>query len=174
MAKYVTSVYSVSGLTWSDGLSLTLNIAMLAIVYTILGSVLSFVFYYLFDEYDPWAEAGLEWKEKSLGFQVRDLAIEIALIATFSFWATFFVNERFPIIPVRPQFASYIDTYSTGLFFMYTVFVFVDSFAYKLQHVISSLLSPTFDKYMPDAGSIVDGSLRWSSESDKKKKLEES
>lgn len=173
MVKYARTVYSVSAPGAWDAFALTLNIAMLAVVYTTLGSFLSFVFYYLFDEYDIWTERGLEWETKPTWYQATDLLMEVALIAVFSFWATFTVNERFPIVPIRPQFASYIDTYSTGLFFMYTVFIFVDSFGYKLQHFISKVLAPTFDRYMPDSGSIVDFSLHWGGEAAKKKRLEE-
>jgi hypothetical protein len=166
MAKLAKSVYSVSNVGMSDAVALTLNIAMLAIVYTALGSFMSFIFYYLFDEYDLWHEKGLDWEKKSLFYQVADLFIEVSLIAIFSFWSTFIVNERFPIIPVKEKFADYIDTYSTGLFFMYTIFIFVDSFGYKLQFVISRIFGPTFDKYLPDSGSIVDLSLHWSKPSD--------
>jgi hypothetical protein len=130
---------------------------------------MSFIFYYLFDEYDLWHEKGLDWEKKTLGYQVADLLIEVALIAVASFWATFMVNERFPIIPVHTRFADYIDTYSTGLFFMYTVFIFVDSFGYKLQFVISRIFGPTFDKYLPDSGSIVDLSLHWSKPGEEKR-----
>lgn len=161
MAKFATRIYSLSLPSTWDVVALTLNIAILAIVFTTLGSVMSFVFYYLFDEYDIWTERGLEWEKKSVSYQITDLLLEIALISIFSFWAAFFMNERFPIIPVSSRFASYIDTYSTGLFFMYTVFIFVDSFGYKLQHVISKVLAPAFDRFMPDSGSIVDFSLHW-------------
>lgn len=159
---FVNTVYSVSGVDSWNALALTANIAMLAVVYTVLGSIMSFIFYYLFDEYDLWHETGLDWEKKPLGYQVADLLIEVSLIAVASFWITFFVNERFPIIPVHKWFADYIDTYSTGLFFMYTIFIFVDSFGYKLQFVISRILGPAFDKYLPDSGSIVDLSLHWS------------
>jgi hypothetical protein len=167
--RFARTVYDVSGIGGWDAFALTANIAMLAIVYTILGSFMSFIFYYLFDEYDLWHERGLDWEKKSLTYQVADLLIEVALIAVVSFWSTFFVNERFPIIPVNVRFAEYIDTYSTGLFFMYTIFIFVDSFGYKLQYVISRIFGPTFDKWLPDSGSIVDLSLHWSKPGEEKR-----
>ncbi len=135
--RFARTVYDVSGIGGWDAFALTVNIAMLAIVYTILGSFMSFIFYYLFDEYDLWHEKGLDWEKKSLTYQVADLLIEVALIAVVSFWSTFFVNERFPIIPV--------------------------------QFVISRIFGPTFDKYLPDSGSIVDLSLHWSKPGEEKR-----
>lgn len=167
MPKLATSVYPKSGLGGMDALSVTVNIGMLAVLYTGLGALMSFGFYYLFDEYEPGLNKNLEWEKKGLRYQVTDLVIEIVLVAVSSFWIVFLVNENFPIIPVRSYYAPFIDTYSTGLFFMYTVFIFVDSFAYKLQYVIQHLFGPIFDKYLPDSGSIVDLSLHWSSKKDK-------
>jgi len=66
MAKFATRIYSLSSPSTWDVVALTLNIAILAIVFTTLGSVMSFVFYYLFDEYDIWTERGLEWEKKPL------------------------------------------------------------------------------------------------------------
>jgi hypothetical protein len=160
--KYATTVYPKTNLLWSDVGAITANIGMLAIFYAFLGSLMSFVFYYLFDEYEPDDKQGLEWEKKSILYQVLDLCIEIVLISASSFWVVFTINERFPIFPIRTQFASYIDTYSTGLFFMYLVFVFVDSFGNKLNHIFKKHLSPLFDYLLPQEGSIVNLSLSYS------------
>jgi hypothetical protein len=156
MPVYAKTVYPKYPIDWEGGLALSLNIALLAIVYTSLGAILSFFFYYIFDEHVE------DWEKKGLLYQVYDLFVEVAIIGITSFWVVYIVNERFPIIPVRKDLAPFIDTYSTGLFFMYTIFIFVDSFGSKLIYVINHLFGSLFDKYLPDSGSILDGSLRWS------------
>jgi hypothetical protein len=161
MGKYATSIYPKSGILASDALPLTLNIAILAVLYTFLGALMSYVFYYLFDEYDSFSQSENQWEKKGTLYQILDIIIEIVVIAVSSFWIVFFINETFPIIPVRRQFVQYIDTYSTGLFFMFTIFIFVESFGNKLEHIFSKHVAPIFDYIFPNYGSIVDFSLSY-------------
>jgi hypothetical protein len=161
MVKYATTVYPRSGIQLGDAFALTMNISILAVLYTFLGALMSYVFYYLFDEYDAFSETGKEWEKKGTLYQIADICIEIILIATTSFWIVFLINENFPIIPVRKYLVEYIDTYSTGLFFMFTIFIFVESFGTKLEHVFSKHVAPIFDYIFPQHGSIVDFSLSY-------------
>ena len=160
MGKYAYTVHPKSGMMWSDIMPLTTNIAILAVIYAFMGSLMSFALYYLFDEYDP-DKNNVEWQHKSLVFHLSDLIIEIVLIALSSFWLVYAINEHFPIFPVRKHMSHYINTYSTGLFFMYTIFIFVDSLGRKLRYMYSTYLSPIFDKWLPQGGSIVDFSLHY-------------
>uniref|UniRef100_A0A6C0I7K0 Uncharacterized protein n=1 Tax=viral metagenome TaxID=1070528 RepID=A0A6C0I7K0_9ZZZZ len=160
MGKYAYTVHPKSGMMWSDIMPLTTNIAILAVIYAFLGSMMSFILYYLFDEYEP-DKKNKVWEDKSFVFHMSDLIIEIVLISLASFWVVYFINEHFPIFPVRKHMSHYIDTYSTGLFFMYTIFIFVDSFGRKLRYMYSRYLSPHFDYWLPQEGSIVNCSLHY-------------
>jgi hypothetical protein len=159
MGKYAYTVHPKSGMMWSDILPLTANIGILAVIYAFLGTMMSFILYYLFDEYEPGKNT--EWEKKSFAFHMSDLVIEIVLISLSSFWVVYFINENFPIFPVRKHMSHYVHTYTTGLFFMYTIFIFVDSFGRKLRYVYSRYLSPHFDYWLPQGGSIVDCSLHY-------------
>jgi hypothetical protein len=145
----------------SEGLAVSLNVSILSVFYTVIGACISYVFYYLFDEYDPSNKKTTTWEKRGIAFQLTDICLEIALISTSSFWIVFFMNEYFPIIPVRTAFAPYIDTYATGLFFMYTIFMFVDSFGNKLMYIFNTNVSPYFDYFFPQEGSLVNLSLRY-------------
>jgi hypothetical protein len=138
-----------------DSASLSANIAILAIFYTFLGSLVSFVFYYIFDEFNE------EWEKKSNVFQVYDVAIEIALIALVSFWATFMINTAAPIFPVPTSLSSFVDSYTTGMFFMYTVFLFMNDLSSKLTHIYNENLGKHFDRLFPSEGSILNLSLSY-------------
>lgn len=161
MGKYATTVYPRSNVGVNDAVALTFNIAIVCILYTFMGALMSYVFYYLFDEYDPSNKKTTKWEKTGIAYQLTDICLEIALISTSSFWIVFFMNEYFPIIPVRTAFAPYIDTYATGLFFMYTIFMFVESFGNKLMYIFNTNVSPYFDYFFPQEGSLVNLSLRY-------------
>jgi len=162
--KYAYTVHPRSGMKLYDIAAVTTNIAMLAVIYAFLGSLTSFILYYLFDEYEPDKKEGLEWEKKSFAYHVADLIFEIVIIALSSFWIVFVVNQSFPIIPVHRHFVHFVDTYSTGLFFMYAVFMFVGSFGSKMRYMYQAYLAPTFDVWLPQEGSILDFSLRFRSQ----------
>jgi uncharacterized membrane protein len=154
------TVHTIPYPSLKTGLVLTANIGILAIIFTFLGALVSFVFYYLFDEYNPY-DTNTAWEKHSLHFKILDILLEIVLIAVSSFWIGFTLNNNFPIIPIAPQYAGFIDSYSAGLFFMFTIFLFVDSFGYKINHVFKRYVAPLFDSIFPQYGSIVNLSLSY-------------
>jgi hypothetical protein len=155
MVVYANNVFTKK-IYVSDIRNLSLNIAMLAIVYALMGALVSYVFYYLFDEYDE------KWKKSSGLYKLYDVAVEIALMALIAFWAVFTINTSAPIFPVRHQVAEYVDTYTSGMFFMYAIFLFMGSLGDKLKDLYETYLSKHFDRAFPSHGSILDFSLRYS------------
>jgi hypothetical protein len=160
--KYAYTIHPPMNISWSDGIRLTLNIAVLAAVYTFLGTLVSFVFYYLFDTYEPYHDVGLEWEDKSVTYKVSELTVQIMSIAVLTFWTSIIMNELFPIIPIHVQFVRLLDTYATGLFFIYAVFLFVDSLGEKVKFLFNKHISPFYEQVFPKYGSIVDLSLSYS------------
>ena len=63
---------------------------------------------------------------------------------------------------------DFIDSYTSGLFFLFTIFIFLDDLSNKLKYVFHQLLDKVFDRYFPAAGSILDGTLHYSSQQRKK------
>jgi hypothetical protein len=162
MVKLARSLYSHS-IGSRDALNLTLNICILAIFFTFIGGFISYIFYYIFDEYGPDDEPkrGMEWEKHSFIRKVADIGLEITSIGVVSFWLTYFINTTAPIFPVRADLVSFVDTYTTGMFFMYTVFLFTNDLSSKLRHIYNEHVGDHFDVLFPSHGSIWDLNLRY-------------
>ena len=163
MVGYTKNLYTHSKLGLWNSVSLSANIALLAIFYTFLGAFVSFIFYYIFDEYGPEDDPprNKEWENTPSWFQIFDVCVEVVIIALISFWITFTINTSAPIFPVRSDLSSYVDTYTTGMFFMYTVFLFTSDLSNKLTFLYNNLLGKQFDKLFPNAGSILTLNLHY-------------
>lgn len=138
----------------------TANIAFFSIMYAMAGGFLSFVLYYLFDTYSP--PESTEWERKGLVFQFTDIALEISIIGLVAFWLVYFINVSTPIIPIRRGLEDFVDSYTSGLFFMFAIFIFLEDFSNKMKYLFKHFLGNVFDRVFPAEGSIIDGSLRYS------------
>jgi hypothetical protein len=136
-------------------LSVTTDVIVLALLYTAIGILTSFVLYYLFDEFDE------EWKKRSSLYHVADVTLEISMLATVSFWSSVVITYFEPLLPVTKTFDSLIDNYVSSTFFLFATFVFMDDLSAKLQHINFIHLAPIFDEIFPMHGSIVDMSLSY-------------
>jgi hypothetical protein len=129
---------------------------------------MSFVLYYLFDMYDPEKKEGLEWEKKGIAFQLFDIIVELSIISTMAFWLVYILNVSTPIIPVRKGLEDFVDSYTSGMFFMFAVFIFLTDLTSKLKYVFKVALGDIFDMVFPEEGSILDMSLRYSAKQRKK------
>lgn len=161
MSKYAYRVQDTFVNT-NNALRLSANIVLFAFLYTFAGSFVSYVLYYSFDVFDD------SWKKKGFSFQIFDILVEISIIALSSFWFSHLINTFLPIIPVYKEFVGFIDTYSSGVFFLFTIFIFLTDFTSKLVYIHDYFLSEYFDYIFPAEGSILDLSLRYSKEQRKK------
>lgn len=149
-------------LSRDDSLRVTGNIAIFASLYTLAGGIMSFILYYLFDVYNPDKHHGMEWERKGTLFQVMDVVVEIAFIAVSAFWLVYFINTSAPIIPVRNGLQDFVDSYTSGMFFMFAIFIFMTDLSNKLKYLFHKTLGNWFDHIFPEDGSILDGSLCYS------------
>jgi len=154
MVVYAENVFNHK-MGYNDVVNLSLNITMLSVFYAFLGGVVSFVFHYLFDEFDE------EWKNKSDWFKIFDISIEVCGLALIAFWSVFTVNTSAPIFPVRHYLAGFVDTYTSGMFFIYAIFLFMGDLGEKMKHLYDKYLTKPFKKVVPTIGSILDLSLRY-------------
>ena len=165
--SYVYSIHSKS-LTHGDSMRVTANIAIFALVYTVAGAVLSYVLWYAFDPYDPWDETDPEhkklkvWEDKGILFNLYDIAVELIIIAISAFWLTYFLDTAAPLIPVRRGLEDFIDSYTSGMFFMFAVFVFLDDLSSKMKYVFNTLFGDFFDYWIPEEGSLLDYTVKYS------------
>ena len=163
MAMYTGTLYKGVNLNWSDIFSLSANVMLLAIFYTFLGAFVSFLLYYLFDEYGPDEKPprDLGWEKHPTWYKLYDVCVEVSIIALTSFWSTYIINTSAEIIPVRSELSSFVDTYTTGMFFMFTVFLFMNDLSSKLIFLYNDVIGKQFDWLLPNQGSILNLSLSY-------------
>lgn len=135
--------------------NITINIILLTIFYTIVGGLLSFVMYYIFDEFNK------DWEKRSLPYQLYDIFVELSLVSVVTYWVSDFVRNNPPIFGLNKSTSDSIEGYVAGIFFAYAMFVFLDDLTEKIKYVHNEELGHYFDKYFPNEGSILDLSLRY-------------
>ena len=166
--------YHIHGIKMSrnDSIRVTANIAIFASLYTVAGGIVSFLFYYLFDVYDPEKPNESHWEKKGLLFQIADVVVEITIIAVTAFWLVYFINTSAPIIPVRHGMLDFVDSYTSGMFFMFAIFIFMSDLTNKLKYLFRRIMGEYLDHYFPEQGSILDGSLSYSNRQKERFRIE--
>lgn len=135
---------------------ISMNAAFLAIFYTLLGVFISYILYYLFDEYDE------KWEKRSINYKVLDVSVEISLLSVIAFWSAQLIEISPPIFPVRKELDLLVDGYISGIFYIFAVFLFMDSLTGKLKYLFHELFESHFLEIFPKHGSIIDLSLSYS------------
>jgi hypothetical protein len=131
-------------------LLISLNIGLLAAFYTLIGGLLSYVIYYLFEDH------GDKWEtNNSFLFKVADVIVELSIVGVVAFWITFVIKEYPPMVPMSKTMDALVDTYISAVFFGYSMFIFLDDLTKKIKHIYSIIFKKNFDKIFPE-GSILD------------------
>jgi hypothetical protein len=139
-----------------EKLYVSMNASLLAIFYTLLGVFVSYILYYLFDEYDE------KWEKRSMTYKLLDVSVEISLLSIIAFWSGLIIELAPPVFPVRKQLDVLVDNYISGIFYIFAVFLFMESLTNKLKFLFHELFEPYFSKIFPQHGSIIDLSLSYS------------
>jgi hypothetical protein len=141
--------------TNAERLAVTGNAATLAVIHTAYGAFISYLFYYLFDEFDE------QWKKKATWYKFTDVTVEIMLIAIFGYWA----SELTVMIPKLFKTSKHheytVNSWVSGIFFVLALFLFLDELTEKLKYLQDYYFHHIFDKWMPQHGSIIDFSLSY-------------
>ena len=124
-------------------------------MYTLLGGLASYVFYYVFDEFDE------DWKKKSVLFKVSDVSIELAIMGITTFWVSIFIEKLPLFIPIKKNLDTLVDGYMSGVFFLFAIFIFIDSLTDKIKFLYDEHVGPSADVIFPQYGSIIDLSLSY-------------
>ena len=138
-----------------ETLYVSLNAALLAIFYTLLGVLVSYVLYYLFDEYNE------EWQKSPTWYKILDVSVEISLLSIISFWSAQLIEIYPPVFPVRKSLDVLVDGYISGIFYIFAIFIFMDSLTEKLKHLYEDTVGPHFNKIFPQHGSLLNLSLSY-------------
>jgi uncharacterized membrane-anchored protein len=127
----------------SEIFGVTLNTGILAIFYTVIGGIVSYLLYYFIDEHDE------DWEKKSTLYQVSDVSIQLAVVGTIAFWITYIIKEAPPIFHVSRELDALVDTYMSGVFFAYSMFLFLDFLDSKIKFLYHKVLDTHLEKMFP-------------------------
>ena len=141
----------------------SLNVAISSLFYTGLGGLLSFVMGYIFDDFDQ------VWKTRSIFYQLLEIGLELSMFGLVAFWVSHVIEGAAPIFPVSDAMDKAVDSYVSGLFFAYAMFLFLDELSSKIKHVYNTLVKPVVAKVIPDGGYLLEGNLHFTRKTDKKK-----
>ena len=142
-------------LTLERFIRMSVNLSILGIAYIALGLFISYIFYYLFDEFDD------EWKKKSAWFKIVDVCVEVALVVLCSYWVSQVIESLPPIVPIPIGVTREIEGYTADFFFVLALFLFLDELTAKLKFLQEAFFNKYFDAYFPEYGSIIDLSLSY-------------
>lgn len=135
-------------ISWKELGFASLNAAFIALFYVLLGVFLSFVLHYLFDEYDE------IWKTRPTWYKFLDVSLEIILLAVSAFVSARFISLAPPLFKVPPHLDDLVDTYISGNFYIFSIFVFMDELTEKLKHIYTGLFGRSFDLYLDSTGVL--------------------
>jgi len=144
-------------ITWKESLFVSGNVCVLAIFYTLFGMVISYIMYYIFDTHDA------IWEKRPLWFQLSDVSLETAILSLVAFWTAQLIEITPPVFPVRKELDILVDSYISGVFFIFAIFLFLDELTTKYKYLFEKIFRPHFNKIFPQYGSIIDFSLSYNS-----------
>jgi hypothetical protein len=153
-------------MNWIESAYVTGNAGILAIFYTVLGAIISYVMYHIFDDFDE------DWKKRPLWFKLLDVCVEVAVLSITAFWSAHIIEIAPPFFRVRKELDLLVDGYLSGIFYIYAVFMFLDSLTEKFKYLFDEILAVHFNKIFPQYGSILDLSLSYQKPKTEKKTSE--
>lgn len=122
----------------------SLNIGILSVFYTMIGAALSYVLNIIFKPY------GVDWRSQSLFFKTSEVSIQLAIIGLVAFWTTYIIQISPPVFPVSRRMDRMVDTYISGVFFVYAVFIFFDPLWDKIKNISSVVLGKELSRKTDD------------------------
>ena len=142
-------------MSWKEAFYVTVNASLLAIMYTLFGALISFIFYHVFDEFDE------NWKKRSELYKFTDVTVELIIIAVTAFWSAQYIEKLQPFVPVRKELDTLVDGFISGIFFIFAIFLFIDQLTEKLKYLHHEYLGEHAGRIFPQYGSIIDFSLSY-------------
>jgi hypothetical protein len=133
----------------------SLNIVILSVFYTLLGAMLSYTMSYVFDDFDD------KWRTRNPYYQLIEICLELGLFGLVAFWVSMNIKDAAPIFPVSKAMDAAVDTYVSGLFFAYAMFLFFDHLSAKIKHVYEQLVGAHVKKLLPSNGHLLEGTLSY-------------
>ena len=144
---------------WTDAFLMSVDITVIGLLYTGLGIFISFIIYYLFEEFEE------DWTSKTTTYQIIDIVLELTIVILCAFWISYIIRKFPRLLPIPPEQAFMIDTYAIEVFFLFALFLFLDGMTNKMKYMQEKLFGQHFNAIFPMHGSIVDGTLSYGTKS---------
>lgn len=148
-------------MSWKEAVYVTINASLLALMYTLFGALISYIFYHIFDEFDE------NWKKRSEVYKITEVTVEVVIIAIIAFWSAFYIEKLQPFVPVRKELDTLVDGFISGIFFIFAIFLFIDQLTDKLKYLYHDYLGEHAGRIFPQYGSIIDFSLSYKPKTDR-------
>jgi hypothetical protein len=116
-------------------LTITLNIAIIAVFYLFLGASISYLLRRMVPAYDT------EWERLPRWKQILDVSIEMVLIVVSAFWVTYFARYAIPVVPVKSSLEYLIEQFGGQVSFLYAIFVFLEVLDDKLIFIYKDIFA---------------------------------
>lgn len=126
-----------------EAIGVTLNTSILAIFYTALGGIISYLLSIFVDEPTE------IWEKKPLWYQLSTVSLQLSIIGSLAFWITYLIREAAPIFPVSKELDHLVDTYISGVFFAYAMFLFITYLDAKIKYLYHEILDKHIEKMFP-------------------------
>jgi hypothetical protein len=128
---------------WSEIAGVTLNTSILAVFYTLVGGIISYLLGIAVDTPID------EWKKKPIWYKLGSVSLQLSIIGSLAFWITYIIREAAPIFPISRELDHLVDTYISGIFFAYAMFLFITYLDDKIKYLYSELLDKHIEKMFP-------------------------
>ena len=122
-------------MNWTETAFVSMNAGILAIFYTLFGLIISIGLNTIFGECDN------KWKKLHVAYKIGDVSSEIVILALIAFWSEHIIEIAPPFFPVRKELDLLVDSYISGIFYMYAIFLFMGSLSDKIKNIWESTSS---------------------------------
>ena len=123
-------------MNWTETVLVSMNAGILALFYTLFGVIISIGLHTVFGECDA------KWKKLDLAYKIGDVSLEIIILAIIAVWSEYIVVLSPPFFHVRKELDLLVDNYISGIFYLYAIFLFMDSINDKIKDIWNSYDTP--------------------------------
>ena len=124
-------------MNWTEIAFVSVNSGILALFYTLFGVAISIALHAIFGDCDD------KWKKMSTLYKIGDVSAEIVILAVIAIWSEHIIQVAPPFFPVRKELDTMVDSYISGVFYVYAIFLFMDSLSDKIKDIWESYHNPT-------------------------------
>jgi hypothetical protein len=98
-----------------------------------------------------------------------DVSVQMIRVGIIAFWLTHWMRKAPPIFSVHKKLDLEVDSYVSGMFFVFAMFLFMDSMSDKIRWIYQDLFGVHFGYLFPQEGHLLQMNLSYSRKTDESK-----